>query len=216
MEAKICEIFYSLQLEGSMLGFPAVFVRFSGCNLKCKFCDTKYAFDNYKVMSLTEAIKAVCHYKCKRIIFTGGEPLLNAFFIENFLDNFESDFEFFLETNGTIWVDFARKFKHIVVSPKFENLNFEVLEKYKLLDNVEFKILVESALSFKKIEDFLETLDIKCATLQPIFYPGETIKKFLERTKDIIDAFKQSKLINSNIRLIVQNHKIIYGEQRGV
>ncbi|MGB9744764.1 MAG: 7-carboxy-7-deazaguanine synthase QueE [Desulfurella sp.] len=216
MKAKVCEIFYSLQLEGSMLGYPAVFVRFSGCNLNCKFCDTKYAFNDYEIMSLLQVSKAICNYNCKRIIFTGGEPLLNASFIKCLIDELGSKYDFFLETNGTIWVDFASKFKHIVVSPKFDNLNFDVLKKYSLQNNVEFKVLVENPDSLKQIEDFLKSLNINSATLQPIYFPDEPLNQFLERTRNIIEAFKQSKLTNKDVRLIIQNHKIIYEKQRGV
>ncbi|AHF96892.1 7-carboxy-7-deazaguanine synthase [Desulfurella acetivorans A63] len=216
MKAKVCEIFYSLQLEGSMLGYPAVFVRFSGCNLNCEFCDTKYAFFEYDTLTQSEIENKISLYNCKRIIFTGGEPLLNAYFIESFINKLKSKYEFFLETNGTIWVDFASKFKHIVVSPKFDNLNFDVLKKYSLQNNVEFKVLVENPDSLKQIEDFLKSLNINSATLQPIYFPDEPLNQFLERTRNIIEAFKQSKLTNKDIRLIIQNHKIIYEKQRGV
>ncbi|OSS41407.1 Queuosine Biosynthesis QueE Radical SAM [Desulfurella amilsii] len=216
MQDRICEIFYSLQLEGAMLGYPAVFVRFSGCNLNCDFCDTKYAFDEYKIMSLLEVEEVVSSYRCKRIIFTGGEPLLHASFIELFIKQFKKKYEFFLETNGTIWVDFASEFDHIVVSPKFDSLNYEVLENYKTLKNVEFKILVQNAQSLKDIETFFKNLNLISATIQPIYFSNEPLNKFIKRTQDIVEAFKKSNLANSNVRLIIQNHKIIYAEQRGV
>ena len=113
-------------------------------------------------------------------------------------------------------MDFASKFKHIVVSPKFDNLNFDVLKKYSLQNNVEFKVLVENPDSLKQIEDFLKSLNINSATLQPIYFPDEPLNQFLERTRNIIEAFKQSKLTNKDVRLIIQNHKIIYEKQRGV
>jgi 7-carboxy-7-deazaguanine synthase len=216
MQARICEIFYSLQLEGAMLGYPAVFVRFSGCNLNCVFCDTKYAFDEYKIMSLQEVEKIVCIYGCKRIIFTGGEPLLYANFIKSFIFEYNKKYSYFLETNGTIWVDFAPLFEHIVVSPKFDHLNYEVLKKYRALKNVEFKVLVDNAQSLRDIEMFFKSLQITSATLQPIFLPDESMNDFIKRTQDIIEVFKRSNLVNSNVRLIIQNHKIIYEKTRGV
>lgn len=216
MFAKICEIFYSLQLEGAYIGYPASFVRFSGCNLDCVFCDTKYAFSEYKTMSIEQTESRISSFNCKRIIFTGGEPLLFKDFIKALIDKFNKKYEFFLETNGTIWIDFADKFKHIVVSPKFDSLNYEVLNKYSRQDNVEFKILVENSDAFKEIENFFENLKLKSATIQPIYYPNESLNAFLERSKNIIETFKRSKLANYDVRLIIQNHKILYGEQRGV
>lgn len=71
---KINEIFYSLQGEGFHTGTPAIFVRFSGCNLKCEFCDT--AHENGKMMSDKEITEEVCKYPCRMVILTGGEPSL--------------------------------------------------------------------------------------------------------------------------------------------
>ena len=69
---KINEIFYSLQGEGFHVGTPAVFVRFSGCNLKCEFCDTRHK--EGVMMSDEEILEQVCQYPCKTVILTGGEP----------------------------------------------------------------------------------------------------------------------------------------------
>lgn len=69
---KINEIFYSLQGEGFHVGTPAVFVRFSGCNLKCDFCDTRH--EEGKMMSDEELLAAVTAYPCRMVILTGGEP----------------------------------------------------------------------------------------------------------------------------------------------
>lgn len=69
---KINEIFYSLQGEGFHTGTPAVFVRFSGCNLKCGFCDTSH--EEGRMMSDDEIVAEVCNYPCHMVILTGGEP----------------------------------------------------------------------------------------------------------------------------------------------
>ncbi len=71
---KICEIFYSLQGEGHHTGYPSVFVRFSGCNLKCEFCDTKH--EDGIFMTDEDIIHAVKLYKADWVVLTGGEPSL--------------------------------------------------------------------------------------------------------------------------------------------
>jgi 7-carboxy-7-deazaguanine synthase len=76
----INEIFYSLQGEGFLAGFPSVFVRFAGCPLRCRWCDTKYAWDkrageDYSVANIVETIKK---WRCKFIVITGGEPMINS------------------------------------------------------------------------------------------------------------------------------------------
>lgn len=71
---KINEIFYSIQGEGYYAGTPSVFVRFSGCNLKCPFCDTDHS--DGVMMSNDELMSAICRYPARRVVLTGGEPSL--------------------------------------------------------------------------------------------------------------------------------------------
>jgi 7-carboxy-7-deazaguanine synthase len=77
---KIAEIFYSLQGEGSLVGVPSVFVRVSGCNLRCSWCDTPYT--SWKPegvqMSVAEIVVAVQAYGARHVVLTGGEPMLFA------------------------------------------------------------------------------------------------------------------------------------------
>ena len=97
---RINEIFYSLQGEGHWTGTPMVFVRFSGCNLRCPFCDTD--FMKYVEMSLDEVLGAVKDVagECRRVVFTGGEPSLqlNQPLVDALHDEGCS---IHIETNGT-------------------------------------------------------------------------------------------------------------------
>lgn len=111
----IKEIFYSLQGEGFYTGRPAVFVRFSGCNLKCPFCDTDFKGGKvYSLHELAEEIEKVAR-DCRFIVFTGGEPTLQ---IDAKLTGelHKLGFELAMETNGTrpypIGIDW------VTVSPK--------------------------------------------------------------------------------------------------
>ena len=72
----INEIFYSIQGESSHVGRPCVFVRLSGCNLRCRWCDTEYAFNEGRRMPISEVVSAVAGYGCGLVEITGGEPLL--------------------------------------------------------------------------------------------------------------------------------------------
>ncbi len=77
---RVTEIFYSLQGEGLLAGVPSVFVRLSGCPLRCRWCDTKYAWDYGAgtVYEPAELIEQVRRWSCSHIVITGGEPMANA------------------------------------------------------------------------------------------------------------------------------------------
>jgi len=76
----INEIFYSLQGEGFLAGVPSVFVRLAGCPLRCRWCDTKYAWDEKagKDYTIAEIVQTVQQWSCKFIVITGGEPMINS------------------------------------------------------------------------------------------------------------------------------------------
>ena len=95
---KINEIFYSLQGEGFHTGTPAVFIRFSGCNLKCSFCDTQH--EEGVLMSDEEILDAVGEYPATTVILTGGEPSL--WIDREFVDRLHRIGKYVcIETNGT-------------------------------------------------------------------------------------------------------------------
>ena len=96
MNLKVNEIFYSLQGEGGRQGEASIFIRLSGCNLNCEFCDTD--FETGEVMNLGEIMEAIQPYPCRWIIWTGGEPtlqltdeILSFFRQEGYLQAIESN-----------------------------------------------------------------------------------------------------------------------------
>lgn len=72
---RITEIFYSLQGESTTVGVPTVFVRLTGCPLRCQYCDTAYAFTGGQMAEITEILSKVASYECSHVCVTGGEPL---------------------------------------------------------------------------------------------------------------------------------------------
>ena len=97
---KVNEIFYSLQGEGFHTGMPAVFVRLSGCNLSCDFCDTQH--NDGKDMTAHEIVEEVCGYPpCGRVIITGGEPTVHD--LSSICDALhDKGYAIHIETNGTL------------------------------------------------------------------------------------------------------------------
>lgn len=110
---KINEIFYSIQGEGYHAGTPAVFVRFSGCNLKCPFCDTEH--QSGMEMTDEEIVEQVKMYPAKLVVLTGGEPSL--FINEVFVQSLKDAGKYVaIETNGTH--ELPKNLDWVTVSPK--------------------------------------------------------------------------------------------------
>jgi 7-carboxy-7-deazaguanine synthase len=96
------EIFFSIQGESTHAGRPCVFVRLAGCNLRCSYCDTRYAYDEGRPMVIPEILQRISGYGCGLVEITGGEPLLQEetpVLIRQILD---SGYDVLLETNGSL------------------------------------------------------------------------------------------------------------------
>ncbi|MBI5474728.1 MAG: 7-carboxy-7-deazaguanine synthase QueE [Ignavibacteriae bacterium] len=101
-QLTINEIFFSIQGESSYAGLPCVFVRLTYCNLRCVWCDTEYAFEEGRSMSLDEIMLEVAKYKCRLVEVTGGEPLAQEGVYELMRMLCDSGYEVLLETGGSI------------------------------------------------------------------------------------------------------------------
>jgi 7-carboxy-7-deazaguanine synthase len=102
---RVNEIFESIQGESTYAGIPCVFVRLTGCNLRCSYCDTTYAYEEGTDMSVKEIINKIDDYSCKNVCITGGEPLLqkNIYKLINLLKT--ESYKIFVETNGAMNID---------------------------------------------------------------------------------------------------------------
>jgi organic radical activating enzyme len=114
----IHSIFKTIQGEGPWAGWPALFVRFAECNLRCYFCDTN--FDTTVILSLQELVATICASQAKRVVLTGGEPMLQAL-PELLMANTQAIFQ--IETAGTVWPEGMEDVPYdkapvIVCSPK--------------------------------------------------------------------------------------------------
>ncbi len=102
---KVNEIFHSIQGESSRAGEPCVFIRLTGCNLRCSYCDTEYAFYEGSDKSIDEILNEVKIYNCNLVEVTGGEPLLQDECFELLNRLCALGFEVMLETGGSLPVD---------------------------------------------------------------------------------------------------------------
>lgn len=102
---EISEIFHSIQGESTYTGLPCVFIRLSGCNLKCSYCDTEYSHDKGELMGLDEVLKKVDSYRCRLVELTGGEPLMQEGTPELASSLLSRGFDVLMETNGSLDID---------------------------------------------------------------------------------------------------------------
>lgn len=99
---RINEIFFSLQGETSRVGLPTVFVRLTGCPLRCGYCDTAYAFTGGKNISIAEILNRIAHYKTNYITVTGGEPLAQKACLVLLTALCDAKYSVSLETSGAL------------------------------------------------------------------------------------------------------------------
>lgn len=216
------EIFESIDGEGYNAGFPTVFFRVVGCNLRCAWCDSKYTFEpeeESKWITVAGAVSAVKEYGIKHITITGGEPLVeeNKSWMSNFIKAlFLEDFTVDIETNGSIDYSYWKEmFKydnfHLIAdwkapSSKMNNLmlwsNLEILDEADII-----KIVVEDS-DFDEVEKILNSGTLATVYISPVF--GNVT---MEKIPEFVLAHKEF----TNLRCQVQLHKVFWDpNKRGV
>jgi 7-carboxy-7-deazaguanine synthase len=105
MNLTVNEIFYSIQGESVHTGLPCVFVRLTGCNLRCRYCDTRYAFHEGSAMAVGQVLDQVRRFGCDLVEVTGGEPLVQPRTPALVHALLESGYQVLLETNGSLDID---------------------------------------------------------------------------------------------------------------
>ena len=142
----ITEIFYSIQGESIWSGLPCVFVRLSGCNLRCHYCDTPYAYEPGEPLGLKKIIDRISKYNCRRLTITGGEPLLQEATPDLVTLLLETGYDVSIETNGSLDIDrLDRRCIRIMdikcpSSGMQENNRMENLKVLSAVDQIKFVI----------------------------------------------------------------------------
>lgn len=192
---KINEIFYSIQGEGYHTGRPAVFVRFSGCNLACPFCDTQHV--SGKIMQETQILQEIRQYPCDFVVLTGGEPLLQV--TPSFISALHEAGKFVaVETNGTIDTS-PFNFDWVTCSPKTPYCNAEL--NINKCDEV--KLVVNEEIHLGMMDCFYDEIEADYYYLQPC----DTGNK--DTNQQIIDYTIQLVKENPKWRISLQTQKIL-------
>ena len=209
---RITEIFHSLQGESKTVGIPTVFVRLTGCPLRCQYCDTAYAFDGGELMEL-DTIKAVLEeVGCGYVTVTGGEPLAQPNCLPLLEQLCDSGYNVSIETSGAMPIEQVDKRVSIVMdlktpaSKEVDKNRYENIAFLKPADQVKFVICDEKDYIWSKAQ--LDQYDLVAKVNEILFSPSfEEIEPV-----QLAEWILRDKL---KIRMQMQLHKQIWGSVAG-
>ncbi len=234
---NIIEMFKSIQGEGKYIGTPSIFVRFSGCNLKCDFCDTKYSWNEIGKINREDVIKYIKSLPMyNHIVFTGGEPLIeeNKEILRSIIQNIiKADSKITIETNGTIFPDkdliSAMKHKGFwSISPKLQYMEMEpdrlysdeysmdILYNFDIMENRQWKFVITNVVEdFEKINWLLQNEIIHVFADNPIIVqPNGKCLNYHTECRYLAEYIIKNNL--TYFKVLPQFHKICWGNQRGI
>lgn len=214
MTLNVSEIFYSIQGESSYSGYPCIFIRLTGCNLRCTYCDTRYAYDEGTSWSLDEILHKIASFPCPLVEVTGGEPLMQHNTPKLLMKLLRLGYKVLVETNGSMNIDLIDKRCIRIVdikcpsSGEADKNDPGNLKRMTGKDELKFVIGCRSDYEFAKnliMSKEFTNLKIKTPLFSPV--PGK-----LKPTK-LASWILEDHL---NVRLQLQLHKVIWGNRRGV
>lgn len=208
---KVTEIFYSLQGESTTVGIPTVFVRLTGCPLRCNYCDTAYAFTEGKRLSLEAILENIAGYNCRYVTVTGGEPLAQAASLDLMKALCDQQYNVSIETSGALSVEHIDPRVQIVMDLKtpsstqcHKNL-YTNIQYLKLTDQIKF--VIASRADYEWAVAKIAQYDLK-SHCNILFSPSHGVLD----NQVLADWIIQDSL---GVRFQLQLHKYIWSEDRG-
>jgi len=208
---RICEVFLSIQGEGLDIGLPTVFVRTTGCNLRCSWCDTKYAYEGGAEWSLDSLEDRIRTHKARRVCLTGGEPLLQKDAAELVSRLLGAGYDVSVETNGSLPVgellalDRAGRLRVLMdikcpSSKMHRRMRLENPGALRERDQVKF--VLRDLRDYAFAREFLKGPPTRAAVVfQPVW--GRSGARIAEAVlRDGLD-----------VRVLVQLHKVLWGSR---
>ncbi len=209
---RISEIFYSLQGEGESIGKPVIFLRLSGCHLRCTWCDSKFTWDfkSGKTMTTAEILKEIKKFPAKHLVITGGEPLIQQSALKELLEKIPN-YYIEMETSGSLKSHIDDYINHYNCSPKLSNSgNKEIrLEKFPA-EKTYYKFVVSDEKNLHEIKSFIKKHHLN---KDRIFLMPEGITKRIIQEKSLWLAEICKK---ENLRFTPRLHINIWGNKRKV
>ena len=211
MALRLTEIFFSLQGEASRAGLPTVFVRLTGCPLRCVWCDTTYSFGGGKPATIESVLAAVAKYPARQVCVTGGEPLAQKECLSLLTALCDAGYEVSLETSGALDItgvdprvarimDLKAPDSGECAKNRWENLEL-------LTRSDEIKIVIASRADYEWVCEQLRErhLDSLCPVL-------------LSPAQGLVDPRSLAEWILAdglNVRFQMQLHKLLWGNAQG-
>jgi 7-carboxy-7-deazaguanine synthase len=208
---RVTEIFHSIQGESTLAGEPTVFVRFTGCDLRCQYCDTEYAFYGGAQMSVQQVLDEVAKYPARFVCLTGGEPTLQKELPTLAQELLDRGYQVSLETHGQRPLDAVppgvRKIVDLKTPGSDEpHTDFAAFEALSPGDEV--KVVVCSREDFRWALAKLDELRL-WGKVPVLFSPSYGQVAAQELAAWLLESGRPA-------RLQLQLHKILWGEKRGV
>ena len=224
---KYSEIFYSIQGEGQLIGYPSVFFRTSYCNLRCIWCDTPYTSwePEDKDISVEDAVDAILAHNCKQVVITGGEPFMQSKDLTILCRRLRQNGKHItIETNGTLFEKAEADL--LSISPKLENSNpsefnhhfkqhqrnrINQLVLHQFLDyySCQLKFVVETERDLFEIHQLEREMQIP-ASIIVLMPQGITNNQIQEKQNWIVETCKKY-----GYRYSPRLHVDIWGDTRG-
>jgi 7-carboxy-7-deazaguanine synthase len=208
---RLTEIFYSLQGEASRVGLPTVFVRLTGCPLRCTWCDTTYSFTGGEAATIASILAEVAKYPARQVCVTGGEPLSQKECLPLLTALCDAGYDVSLETSGALDVAGVDPRVSRIMDLKAPGSGELERNLWSNLDYLnardEIKIVIASRNDYEWARDIVQQrkLDRVCPVL---FSPAQG----LIEAQSLADWILQDGL---NVRFQLQLHKLLWGNMKG-
>jgi 7-carboxy-7-deazaguanine synthase len=218
---QVTEIFHSLQGETSLSGLRFAFIRLTGCNLRCTYCDSAYAFKGGRKMTESEILSTIEGYGVKHVLLTGGEPLLqrNTPALAQTLK--ERGYQVSIETHGEVSIEPVVKFARIVMDIKTPSSGMSrggyVKNLKWLKKNDEVKFVISSQEDYFWAKEIVKSEAIK--TEEILFSPAVPALGAPGKFPGVTAKWLAEKILEDKlpVRLQLQLHKQLWGpDQKGV